>query len=357
MLSGDLAMFDILSFIVSIWIFLGVYLILAFSLNFEMGYAGQPNYGQVLFYAVGAYAGAIVSDTIFLYAVGHGGIDIFSSNAVNLRLALAGSTPFVDVVSFIGSLIAAVAIGAIFGYVASYPALRLSRDYLSIVLFLLAEAGRIVAREVYPISGGAYGSAAIINPFAWLGGGQAIYAAYAGVIAILVVTTYVLTQRVVNSPFGRLMKSIRDDDFASRTYGKHVAWRRGQVMIYGSALAALAGALFAHYAGYVNPDDFVSSVTIDIWVILVLGGIANMKGMIAGGVAVVFIDRITRLGKFELIDLGINIPFDLNYLRYVLVGIIMILVLMYHPKGLIPEEPVNTPAIGTVERDKNTQSS
>lgn len=348
-------MIDIIAFVVSVGTFWGIYTLLALSLNIENGYAGQPNYGQVLFYSIGAYTSAIVSSTIFMYGVGHGDMDIWTLESVNMRLSIAPNTPQLDVIAFLGSLLVAPAITAIFGYIASFPALRLSRDYFALVLFLFGEVGRIIARTYYPIAGGAYGAAGIINPFAWLQSGWAISAAYLVVVWILVLTAFAFTQRLVNSPFGRLLKSIRDDELASMMYGKNVPWRKSQIMMYGSALAGLAGTLFAHYCCYIHSDDFIPVVTFEVWVIMVLGGVANNTGMFVGALIMTLIDRFTRLAKFQLVML--NLPFDLNYLRYVAVGIIFILVLMYRPKGLVPEKPVKTPAWEVVERGEDTGTS
>ncbi|MEM4726233.1 MAG: branched-chain amino acid ABC transporter permease, partial [Nitrososphaerales archaeon] len=171
--------------------------------------------------------------------------------------------------------------------------------------------------------------------------------AYMVLILVIALGVYIYINKLVNSPFGRLLKSMRDDQIAATSLGKDLVKVRGQVLILGSALAGLAGVLYAYYSGYVNPDDFIPIRTFDVWVMVVLGGIANNRGVLLGAAIMTAIDRGTQILAIQLQTFG-GIA-ELNYLRYIIVGILMLAILMFRQKGILPEKPVKTPAYEVVK--------
>jgi len=334
---------NITSLLITFASFFGIYTILSISLNLEYGYGGQPNFGKVAFFAMGAFVAGIVASRILPLIAGMPVTDPLGPRGVEMRIAISSTRPIETVVAFTLTLILATVVGAFFGYIFSYPALRIREEwFLAMVLLVSGEIVRIIVRSYPPMVGGYQGLAGVSNPFRWVNDATKASTIYAGLILTIALAVYFLAERLVNSPFGRLLKSVRDDPAASMSLGKDIQLVRAQVLIIGSALAALAGALYAHYIGFVTPDDFVPIRTFDVWVMVVLGGMANNKGAVAGAAVMTTIDRATAMLAVEL---GTSSTFiEFNYVRYVLVGILMIVMLMFRQRGLLPEKPVKTPA-------------
>lgn len=334
---------NITSLIITFTSFFGIYTILSISLNLEYGYGGQPNFGKVTFFAMGAFVAGVMASRVLPLISGLSVTDPLGPQGVEIRIAISSTRPIETMVTFIMTLVLAMIVGGFLGYILSYPALRIREEwFLAMVLLVSGEIVRITVRSYPPIVGGYQGLAGISNPFRWVNDATKASLMYAGLILAVSLGVYLLADRLVNSPFGRLLKSIRDDPVASMSLGKNVQLVRAQVLTIGSALAALAGALYAHYIGFITPDDFTPIRTFDIWVMMVLGGMANNRGAVAGAAVMTAIDRATAMLAVELGTFGTFIEF--NYVRYVLVGILMIAILMYRQKGLLPETPVRTPA-------------
>jgi len=335
---------EILPLLTSIATFYGIYFILSLSFNLEYGFAGQANFGKVFFYSIGAYIAGIFTARILWGMAGVEGVDFFSDFAADIRLGVAASHPWVITALFIASLLLAALLGGVFGYLASYPALRLRGDFLAIFLIAVGEIGRVFVRTYEPLTGGVYGLSGVPNPMVWLGDPQArvFYALTVLAIAFII---HFLVGKLVNSPYGRLLKSIRDDELVSNVLGKKTPWVKGQALIIGSSLAAVAGALYAFYIQTIFADDFISMLTFTAITMVMLGGVANNAGVALGTLVLTLLDRLTRPSVLNMIGITVRLPFDITYLRYVVVGVLIILILMFKPEGLIPEKPVKTPAL------------
>jgi len=271
----------------------------------------------------------------------------FSPEGTMQRISITQSNAYAALLTFLIALVLAALISGAFGYLVSYPAIRIREEwFLAMVLLVTGEIVRVVVRSYEPIVNG-YNGVLIPNPFGWLRDSDQISLAYMVVILAIAACVYIYVNRLVNSPFGRLLKSMRDDQIASTSLGKDLVKVRGQVLIIGSALAGLAGVLYAYYSGYVNPDDFIPIRTFDVWVMVVLGGLANNRGVMLGSVIMTAIDRGTQILAIQLQTIG-GIT-ELNYLRYIIVGILMLIILMFRQKGIIPEKPVKTPAYEVIK--------
>lgn len=347
---------DILGLISSFTIFFSVYAILSLSLNLEYGVAGQPNFGKVLFYSIGCYTSGYISSVFLLYLTGHM-VAIGSSEAIVLRGSIAESEPLINAVAFISSIAIAFIFGALAGYVASFPALKLKGDYLGITLLAAGEIFRIVIRGQESFSGGTQGIAGIPNPFIWISDVKLRYLSYALICLICAICIYLYMIKLVNSPYGRLLESIRDNEMASLSFGKKVSWIRGQVMMLGSGFAAIAGVLYSYYSGFVQADAFLPVVTFVVWVMVFMGGTANIKGSFLGALVISAIDLATRVVSFELQSKLGTMAFHIDYLRYIAYAILIILILMFKPSGLIPEKPIETPAWSAINEEKSVGGS
>jgi branched-chain amino acid transport system permease protein len=336
-------MADLLFLYTSIATLFGIYAILALSFNLEYGYAGQPNLGKVFFFSIGAYvAGILVAHGIAALS-GYVG-DLFTARAANDRLLYATANPGVILSVFVAALGLAAVAGAGFGILASYPALRLRGDFLAIVLIAVGEAGRVFARVYTPLAGGNIGIGGVPNPFVFLGD-RVARVSFSVLVLGIAFAALVLSERLSNSPFGRKLKSVRDDELASSVLGKKTPWTKAQVLAVGSGLAAVAGVLWAFWFQTVAADDFIPQLTFLVVAMVLLGGAANHRGVLLGAITMTLLDHVTRPSFYAILGFEVSLPFDINYLRYIVIGLMIILILMFRPGGLIPEKPVRTPAL------------
>ncbi|MEM3794760.1 MAG: branched-chain amino acid ABC transporter permease [Thermoprotei archaeon] len=355
--------FDFLGFGISLVSSFGIYAILALSLNLEYGYGGQPNFGQALFYGMGAFAAAIVASNLLFILTRQPLTNICTISSLVQRESIAATDPGVTMLAWVLSGLVSVIVGAILGFVASYPALRVKEEwYLAMVLLVAAQIFGIVFRYNASLGCGFDGIAGISNPFLWLTStGVSIISStdtyqliYAGVIALFAFLCFRLTMSLTNSPFGRDLKAIRDDLLAASMLGKNVNKIRSQVMVIGSAMAALAGWLYVYYVGVANTADYTSTFTFSIWVMMILGGFANNKGAIVGALVLTLINQLSLVGStlLQAYVTGFN-PSIVDYSKYLFESLLLLLLLLRRPKGLLKESRIDTPAYKVFGEEKN----
>lgn len=324
--------------------------IIALSLNLEYGLAGIPNFGQALFVSVGAYVTGVTYTRLlpllagreFIYPCGAS-----LGQALGLRQEIIRTMPGVALTNFALTIAIALILGGLIGWLAAYPALRLKEEwFLGLVLLVGAETVRIFVRGYEPIICAYNGLSGISQPFLWLGTPLARSLAFLALALLLAFCCYLYSERLTRSPYGRLLKALRENNQVATTLGKNMTRVRGQVMIVGSAMAALGGVLFVTNVGFASPNDYGVALTLDIWVMVVLGGLGNMRGALLGAFIVTLLDRFTAVGAIQLNMLGTNIEF--NYVRYVLFGVILLVMLRYRPQGLWPEPRRTTGAAKVV---------
>ncbi len=240
---------DWVIFLGTMAIYYGVYLILALSLNLEYGFAGQPDFGKVFFFSLGAYASGAVVASLLSY-LGNISGNIFSLGTAGLRSEYAASHPAAIISVFAIAIAASMIVGGLFGYLASYPALRLRADYLAIMLLLTAQISENFALSYPNLAGGANGLGGIANPFAWIGNGHLLIASYAALVLGIGFVLFLVLERTLNSPYGRLLKAVRDDEDIAKSFGKVTPRTKAQVLIIASAIAALSGSLYTFFISY-----------------------------------------------------------------------------------------------------------
>lgn len=337
---------DFLGTTIALVTFFGISALMALSLNLEYGLAGIPNFGKALFVSIGAYTAGLTYTRLLPLLAGREALDPCGSTlgqALQLRSEIMRTLPAVGITNFMITLVLAAVIGGVVGYLASYPALRLKEEwYLALVLLVGGEIVRTVVRGVEPITCAHNGISAIAQPFVWLRPAWVSSLAFALFVLVVAALAYLYCERLVRSPYGRLLKAIREDERVARSLGKNVARIRGQVMFIGSVLAALSGVLFAVNLGFISTNDYVVVLTLDTWVMVVLGGIGNNRGALLGALIVTLLDRVTSILAIQLDMLGSQ--FEFNYVRFILFGIILLLALRYRPQGLLPEPTQTTQA-------------
>ncbi len=279
-------------------IYIGIYAILAISLNLEAGYTRLMNFGKVAFFAIGAYTSALFS--------------------------MAGAP-------FIAGLFAGIALSGLFGLLVALPALRLRADYLAIVTLSFGEILRLFFLNEQWLTSGPMGIRGIPQPlYSVFHDNYMVF--YALLVYAMLLICYAFSERIINSPFGRMLRAIRDDEDAVQAFGKNTFHFKIKIFIIGSAMAGVSGTLFAHYISFISPDMFFPSLTFSVWTIMVLGGKANNLGVILGAVMIQVFERGTRFLK----DF-VSLPIDPSNLRIIVIGLLLILFILYRPDGIIKE--------------------
>jgi branched-chain amino acid transport system permease protein len=283
-------------------VFAGFYALMALGLNVVFGLAGMINLGLVGFFAIGAYVSALLT--------------------VRLHLPMPA-----------GWAAAAVLSAAAGAFVAVITA-RLKGDYLAIVTLGFAEVIRLIASNEIWLTNGTDGISAIPGP------GRAVLTPlqfnllFAAIVWIAVGIVAVLLGRISNSPFGRVLRAIREDDMIAAVAGKPVLSFKVQAFALSAGVLGLAGALYGHYNGFIAPDSFLPLVTIYVVLALTAGGTGTMRGAILGAVLVVFLTEGTRFLGDALTGLK---PVQTAAVREAMIGAALILVLYLRPQGLVPE--------------------
>lgn len=337
---------DLLATVIALATFFGISALMALSLNLEYGVAGIPNFGQALFVSIGAYTAGVTYTRLLPRLAGQDAIypcGKTMADALQLRSEIMDTLPAIGWLNFIITLVIAAVIGGLVGYLASYPALRLKEEwYLALVLLVGGEIGRIVVRGYEPIICASNGVAGLGQPFGWIENSTLSAALFALLVLALTALVYFYCEKLIRSPYGRLLKAIRENDRVAVSLGKRVPRIRGQVMFIGSAIAAVAGVLFATNLGFASSNDYVIVLTLDIWVMVVFGGLGNNRGALLGALVVTVLDRLTSIAAIQLNALGYELEF--NYVRYIIFGIILLLMLRFRPQGLLPERSETTQA-------------
>lgn len=343
---GELFGSGFAQFAIDVIALFSVYSIVVLSLNLEAGYAGIPNFGKLLGVAVGAFTVSALSGrlAIFFHNLKNPSSPITYEDYVQESARLVfevnqwlAENPLMAALLLLLTISIAVLIGGAIGYIASYPAIRLRGDYLAITLLAMAEAARVIGYNYPPLAGGTLGLQ-VPDPFVAVGENR--YVAVTAFLAFTALVVYILYSRMLNSPLGRVLRAIRDNELVAESLGKNVVSYRKKVIVIGTATAALAGALYAYYTtGVIATAYHRVAWTFWPWVMLMLGGMANNLGALTG----TFIFVVTRYSiiRYKRVFEGV-LPFNVVWLDYMLLGIALLTVLMLRPQGLLPEKPIRT---------------
>lgn len=291
------------------------YALAALGLAVHFGYSGLLNFGQAGFMAVGAYGFAISTLTF--------------------------KVPF-----FVGLLIAVICSVA-FAFILGIPTLRLRADYLAIVTIASAEILRyiVTTNQLTGFTGSANGLAAfegdffVMNPFppgTYLGMNNRDF--FIRVVGWgLVVVCCVLVWLLMRSPWGRVLKGIREDENAVRSLGKNVYSYKMQALMIGGVLGALSGMIFTLPRGAVQPSNYGTELTFFLWTCLLLGGMATVLGPVIGAMIFWVVLSLTQSILYGLIESGAVTwltTVQAGQLRYILVGVALMLLMIFRPQGV-----------------------
>jgi len=261
----------------------GIAFILALSLNLVNGFAGQFSLGHAGFMGIGAYLSAALTSLL--------PGSFFATSVLGFQCAL-----------ILGGLAAGFA-----GYLVGLPSLRLRGDYLAIVTLGFGEIIRIVILNIEAV-GGARGLPGIPHHsnFFWVFAWAAL--------------TFVILYRLIRSSTGRAILSVREDEIAAEAMGVNVARYKVRAFVISSFLAGIAGGLFAHFQGFIDPQTFNFTRSVDVVIMVVIGGMGSLSGSIIGAIVVTVFPEILRV---------------FNEYRLIIFPAILVVLMLVRPMGIM----------------------
>jgi len=324
-------------FILDLLALFAIYLIISLSLNIQLGFGGIPNFGLVFAVAGGAYTVGALSVLIssILFKVDISGMDIIKYNSLLVSKVnmIIGKSPLAGISLLIIILLIAAIIGAALGFISSIPAVRLREDYLAITLLVFGEVIKAIGIAYTPLVGGPHG---VRTPDVWIWAGDYRFVASTITLLAFALIAYLYSEYLSRTPLGRVIKAIRDSEVAATSLGKNVARYRLMTVIIGSVFCSIAGALYALYTQSVIPTYDRSTWTFLPWLMVLLGGRGSNLGTLLGTLVFVSLNKLIVYYKFAFSGI---LPFDVVWLNFIMMGIILTFILMFRPEGLIKEKP------------------
>jgi len=333
-------------FIIEVAMYFGLYVIISMALNFQYGNAGIPNMGCAVSVAIGGYVVSGIILKIMFWIGQNFGIYIAPdwvydnpSNVEKMDFFFRDHFPL-SIAIFLLSISLGLVIGAILGYLMSLPAIRLRATYLMITFITMADASQIIGRNYIPISGGTIG-VFLPNLFSWHKGNRSLLLAI--ITLIIGLLCFFTIRLMLNSPYGRLMRALRENEVTLGSVGKNITDIRRNILMFASGITSVAGVLVAYYFSYSVESNYRRIAwTYWPWLMLMIGGPGNNAGTFLGCALIIAIRRLIIVNKW-LFDKFIFYP--LPFFEQQLLGLMLILVLIFRPKGLIPEKLLYIPGI------------
>lgn len=285
-----------MNYFLHILILINIYVILAVSLNLLAGYTGLLSICQAAFYGVGAYATALLS----------------------LKLGWP----------WLGTVVCAILISGVISAVIGTASLRFRDDYFIIGTFAFQVILYSIMQNWIDLTGGPVGLPGIPQPriFGWHVSSHWDFMVLSLIFSTL---TLLFVLRIVNAPYGRVLRAIREDEIFTQSLGKNIAAYKVSAFVVGAVLAATAGSLYAGYATYIDPASFTVQESILILAIVIIGGSGNVWGSLAGAAFLVVVPEMLRF-------LGMPSSVAAN-IRQILYGSLLVLCMMLRSQGLLGE--------------------
>jgi branched-chain amino acid transport system permease protein len=285
-----------MEYLLHILILIGIYVILSVSLNLIVGYAGLLSIAHAAFYGVGAYTAAL--------------------------LALSLNSPFLI------NILCAAILSGLLGVLVGIPSLRIHDDYFVIATFAFQIITFSILNNWVSLTGGPMGLPGIPQPVI-LGVTISSHIDFLVLTAILCAAALWICSRIVRSPFGRVMKSIREDEVFAEAFGKNIAFYKVIIFVIGAGMAAVAGVIYAYYISFIDPTSFTVMESIFIISIVIIGGAGSLWGPVIGAVALVVLPEILRF-------IGLPSSVAAN-LRRIIYGGLLVAFMMWRPQGFSGE--------------------
>jgi len=285
-----------MEYLLHILILICIYSVLTVSLNLLIGYTGILSVTHAAFYGIGAYVAALMA----------------------LRL----ESPFL--LNIFLAIIAAVILGALVGI----PSLRIKDDYFIIATFAFQIITFSVLNNLVDFTGGPLGLPGIPQPVIF-GIEISSHISFLILSGVLAVIAYWFCNKVIKSPIGRILKSLREDEVFAQAAGKNVTFYKVQVFMVSAGVASVAGVLYATYITYIDPTSFTVMESILIISMVIIGGTGSLKGSVVGAIVLVALPELLRF-------VGLPNSIAAN-VRQILYGAALVGFMLWRPKGLIGE--------------------
>jgi len=281
------------AYFINLIILVGIYIILAISLQLSIGFTGSFNLGHIAFFAIGAYVSALLTLNGYPF--------IFA-------LALAGI------------------IAAIFGVILSIPTSKLKGDYLALATLGFSFVIYAIALNWIELTRGPLGLPGIPKPEIL---GFVFSNDFFFMILVLAIAfvSYLVIKRITVSPFGRALGAIRDDELAARTLGKNSLKLKSISLATAAFFAGISGSLFAHYITFIDPSSFTFMQLIPILAIVIIGGLASLEGTIIAAIIIVLLPEPLRFIGFPSSVVGPA--------RQIIYALLLLAILLLKPKGIM----------------------
>ncbi len=301
-----------------------IYAIMALALNMQWGYTGLMNFGIGAFYMVGAYTSAILCGLPSPEHVG--------GFSLPIPVGIAG----------------AICMAGLIAYLLAFPALKLRGGPFAIALLAIQETIFLVIKNESWLTNGVWGIRDIPRPFFELINPRYYVFFFLIIAVVMLALTYFSMERALNSPWGRVLRAIREDETLTDMSGKGCFHFRCQSFVFSSMIAGLAGALYVHYTGFVSPQTFSPLMsTFLVWLMVMVGGTGNNRGVILGA----FLVWGVWVGSDFITDLvPASVATQIGFIRMFFVGIILTVTVLTRPQGLLTQKLRN---IQLLEEEKH----
>lgn len=279
------------AYFIHLLILIGIYIILAISLQLAIGFTGLLNLGHIAFFAIGAYTAAL--------------------------LTLNG-------VPFLIAFLLAGVLAMLSGFLLSFLTKKLKGDYFALATMAFTFVIYSIALNWTGLTRGPLGLPGIPRPSLF---GISFSSNFSFLILtlIIVLISYFIIRKIVNSPFGKVLEAIRDDELATKVLGKNTFKMKSYALAISAFFAGIAGSLYAHYINYIDPSSFTLLQLIPVLIIVIVGGLASLKGTIVATIVLILLPELLRFIGMPSAILG---P-----MRQIIYALILILILIYKPKG------------------------
>lgn len=279
------------SYLTHLFILVGIYLILAIALQISIGFTGMLNLGHIAFFAIGAYTSALLVLNGFPFWFG-----LFSSGIMAM----------------------------IFGFILAIPTKKLKGDYLALATMGFSFVVYAILLNWTKLTRGPLGLPGIPKP-SLFGFSFSNNFNFLILVVVLGVICYLVIQRITSSRFGKVLEAVRDDELAAKSLGKNTLKMKSIALAISAFFAGLAGSLYAHYITYIDPSSFTLMALIPVITIVIIGGLASLKGTFIAAILLVLLPEPLRFIGFPSSVVG---P-----MRQIIYAVLLIAILLYKPKG------------------------